>query len=227
MTRPSLTKMAASLGRLCVRGAVWSRTSGAALPLGVRVLCTQPPEQFDVSRYKEQPWEYLNSEEYVERYGARAVWADYRRNHKGSIPPQKTRKTCIRGTKICGNPCPICRDQNLGVDVRNVKLLQQFICPYTGVAYDATRTGVCRKQHKRLVKAIAEAEDIGLLQVSVQHKDITFGDYSQDHGAVTQTPPPPAGPWYSWYEWQQPAEKEIVKLQKLYKPYWKQMKGEQ
>lgn len=74
------------------------------------------------SRYKDTPWEYLESEgtktsvvvlvilyvrfsmnafvlfsfsEYIERYGSRPVWADYRRNHKGGIPPQKTRKTCI------------------------------------------------------------------------------------------------------------------------------------
>lgn len=77
--------------------------------------------------------------EYVERYGSSAVWTGYRRNHKGGIPPQKTRKTCIvpfllhrtdffmlcylsnqnsvfvfqRGDKICGNPCPICRDPNI------------------------------------------------------------------------------------------------------------------
>ncbi|XP_078497829.1 small ribosomal subunit protein mS40 isoform X2 [Lissotriton helveticus] len=47
------------------------------------------------SRYKEKPWEYLTSEEYLETYGERPVWANYRRNHKGGIPPQKTRKTCI------------------------------------------------------------------------------------------------------------------------------------
>lgn len=33
--------------------------------------------------------------EYIERYGTNPVWAGYRRNHKGGIPPQKTRKTCI------------------------------------------------------------------------------------------------------------------------------------
>lgn len=33
--------------------------------------------------------------EYIERYGTNPVWTGYRRNHKGGIPPQKTRKTCI------------------------------------------------------------------------------------------------------------------------------------
>jgi len=28
-------------------------------------------------------------------YGDALVWQPYRRNHKGSIPPEKTRKTCI------------------------------------------------------------------------------------------------------------------------------------
>lgn len=71
------------------------------------------------SRYKDRPWDYLESEgteinksviicsntcisyqlccltEYLERYGTDQVWVGYRRNHKGGIPPQKTRKTCI------------------------------------------------------------------------------------------------------------------------------------
>ncbi|XP_075042724.1 small ribosomal subunit protein mS40 [Mixophyes fleayi] len=224
----SITKMAASLGRLCVtgvRGALWSRTS-AALPLGVRSLTTLP-DQIDVgSQYAERPWDYLTSEEYLERYGQRNVWADYRRNHKGSIPPQKTRKTCIRGGKVCGNPCPICRDQKLGVDHRNAKLLGQFVCPHTGLVYEPTRTGVCMKQQKRLVHAITEAQDSGFLPVMVPHKDVTFGNYTYTHGAVVQTPPAPAGPWYSWYEWQEPSPQEVARLKKLYKPYLKEMMGE-
>lgn len=33
--------------------------------------------------------------EYLDRYGTKPVWEGYRRNHKGAVPPQKTRKTCI------------------------------------------------------------------------------------------------------------------------------------
>ncbi|PWA28342.1 hypothetical protein CCH79_00018897, partial [Gambusia affinis] len=110
-------------------------------------------------RYKQRPWDYLDSEEYVERYGSSAVWTGYRRNHKGGIPPQKTRKTCIRGDKICGNPCPICRDPNIIVHRQNVKLLQQFISPHTGMMYDPTLTGVCMKQQKKLNEAINKARD--------------------------------------------------------------------
>lgn len=31
-----------------------------------------------------------------------------------------------------GNPCPICRDEFLILDYRNVDLLKQFISPYSG-----------------------------------------------------------------------------------------------
>lgn len=83
--------------RFCCRRSCWCRSwfpqSGAALGL---------PEQ----RRQVPAWEpsviTLKSNllvsplpEYTERYGTRPVWADYRRNHKGAIPPQKTRRTCI------------------------------------------------------------------------------------------------------------------------------------
>ncbi|XP_072406269.1 small ribosomal subunit protein mS40 [Chiloscyllium punctatum] len=177
-----------------------------------------------ISRYKECPWEYLQSEEYIERYGKQPVWVDYRRNHKGGIPPQKTRKTCIRGDKISGNPCPICRDPKIQVDHRNVKLLEQFICPHSGTMYHPTRTGVCMKQYKKLTKAIQDAKDHGLLGFQVPYTEINLNDYSGSHGAVGKTPPPPKqeGPWYSWYQWQDPPEKEITRIRKMYKPFLKE-----
>lgn len=39
--------------------------------------------------------------EYLERYRTEPVWSGYRRNHKGGIPPQKTRKTCIVRVSNC------------------------------------------------------------------------------------------------------------------------------
>uniref|UniRef100_A0AAZ3RVR5 Uncharacterized protein n=1 Tax=Oncorhynchus tshawytscha TaxID=74940 RepID=A0AAZ3RVR5_ONCTS len=50
----------------------------------------------DFNCYKDRPWGYLESEEYIEHYGISPVWSNYRRNQKGGIPPQKTRNTCIR-----------------------------------------------------------------------------------------------------------------------------------
>ncbi|XP_030053239.1 small ribosomal subunit protein mS40 [Microcaecilia unicolor] len=179
-----------------------------------------------MSRYKEKPWDYLTSEEYQERYGEQPVWANYRRNHKGGIPPQKTRKMCIRGGKVCGNPCPICRDQKLGLDYRNVKLLEQFISPYSGNILDATRTGVCRKQQKNLTKVIAQAREHGLLPFHIPFMEFQPAeDYVNTHAAVNKTPPAPAlqnqTAWYPWYDWQQPADKEVARLRKMYKPFLK------
>ncbi|XP_066530662.1 28S ribosomal protein S18b, mitochondrial [Hoplias malabaricus] len=179
----------------------------------------------NLSRYKDKPWEYLESEEYIERYGSKPVWAEYRRNHKGGIPPQTTRKTCIRGGKPCGNPCPICRDPNIIIHYQNVNLLQQFISPYTGIVYDPTRTGVCMKQQKLLNKAIETARDHGLISSKLPHVDYSAEDYSNSHGAVGNTPAPPnynpGEPWYSWYGNIEPNEKELARVKKIYKDYLK------
>nr|XP_060615364.1 small ribosomal subunit protein mS40 isoform X1 [Anolis sagrei ordinatus] len=188
------------------------------------------PVGFDTeSRFKDKPWEYLESEEYIERYGSNPVWFGYRRNHKGPIPPQKTRKTCIRGNHVCGNPCPICRDQNLFLDYRNVKLLEQFVCPHTGIIYHPTHTGVCMKKYKQLTKAIEQSRENGLLFFSIPFKDFQHEDFSNQHPAVTKTAPSPAlqnkTAWYEWYEWQQPPEKEMKRIRKIYKDYLKEESG--
>ncbi|XP_015253408.1 PREDICTED: 28S ribosomal protein S18b, mitochondrial [Cyprinodon variegatus] len=176
-----------------------------------------------LERYKDRPWDYLDSEEYAERYGSRAVWTGYRRNHKGGIPPQKTRRTCIRGDKICGHPCPICRDPNIIIHHQNVKLLQQFISPHTGMVYDPTLTGVCMKQQKKLNEAINKARDDGLLPFQIPHVDFSGEDYSNSHDAVGLTPPPPLSsePWYKWYGEITPNEKKVEQVKKTYKAYLK------
>ncbi|XP_044278410.1 28S ribosomal protein S18b, mitochondrial [Varanus komodoensis] len=185
------------------------------------------PAAFETeSRFKEKPWEYLKSEEYIERYGSNPVWFGYRRNHKGQIPPQKTRRTCIRGTRVCGNPCPICRDQHLFLDYRNVQLLEQFVCPHSGIIYHPTRTGICMKKYKQLTKAIEQAREHGLLSFLIPFTSFQNEDYSNQHPAVSKTPPSPAlqskSAWYEWYDWQQPAEKDIKRLRKIYKNFLKE-----
>ncbi|XP_028305455.1 small ribosomal subunit protein mS40 [Gouania willdenowi] len=187
-----------------------------------RSYCQPADQQDEVQlRYKDKPWEYMESEEYIEKYGGEPVWTGYRRNHKGGIPPQKTRKTCIRGDKICGNPCPICRDPNVIINPQNVKLLQQFISPHTGALYDPTRTGVCMKQQKKLAEAIDTARDHGFLPFSIPFVEFTAEDYSNRHDAVGSTPPAPAStePWYYWYKDIIPDETEVAKVTKLYKPF--------
>ncbi|XP_049649006.1 28S ribosomal protein S18b, mitochondrial [Accipiter gentilis] len=183
---------------------------------------TPPPP----SPYQERPWEYLESEEYRITYGNKPVWLGYRRNHKGSIPPQRTRKACLRKGKPVGNPCPICRDRNLHVDFRNVKLLNQFICPHSGVVFHPTHTGVCMKQHKLLTKAIEQAQDHGLLWLQVPYVPVPQDDFSNQHPAVGKTPPAPVlapgHPWYPWYEWQPPPAAAVARIRRLYKDYLKE-----
>ncbi|KAM8985850.1 small ribosomal subunit protein mS40 [Ara ararauna] len=186
-----------------------------------RLCSTQEAAKPPPSPYEERPWEYLESEEYRATYGDQPVWFGYRRNHKGAIPPQRTRKACLRKGRRVGNPCPICRDRNLHVDYRNVKLLDQFICPHSGIVFHPTRTGVCMKQHKLLSKAIAQAQDHGLLWLQVPFVPTPQGDFSNRHPAVGRTPPAPTGPWYPWYEWQQPPAAAIARIRRIYRDYLK------
>ncbi|XP_070841395.1 small ribosomal subunit protein mS40 [Chaetodon trifascialis] len=178
-----------------------------------------------LSHYRDRPWDYMESEEYIERYGTNPVWEGYRRNHKGGIPPQKTRKTCIRGDKICGNPCPICRDPNIIIHHQNVKLLEQFISPHTGTVYDPTRTGVCMKQQKKLNDAINTAQDHGLLPSQILYVEFSGEDFSNSHDAVGSTLRPQSltygDTWYKWYSEIMPAENEVAIVKKKYKAYLK------
>ncbi|CAL8295772.1 unnamed protein product [Merluccius merluccius] len=213
---------------------LWARSGSAFAPrrqsfctaLSIKDATGDTPNQTAV-RYKDTPWDYLESEEYIERYGTNPLWADYRRNHKGGIPPQKTRKTCIasRGDKICGNPCPICRDPNVIIHHQNVKLLQQFINPYSGTVYDPTRTGVCMKQQKVLNEAVNMAKDHGLLPFQIPHVEFLTEDFSNSHDAVGSTPTSKCltsgKPWYIWYGKMVPDEKEVAKVEKIYKAYLK------
>ncbi|KAJ8039426.1 28S ribosomal protein S18b, mitochondrial [Holothuria leucospilota] len=128
--------------------------------------------------------EYLKSDDYKERYQDKPVWANYRRNFKGQVPPSKTRKQCIRGSgddrKVASNACPICRDENLKIDYRNVELLEQFVCSHTWQIYSFIVTGVCQKQYKKLVKAIEKARSYGLMPFEVQKIHYNYDDYYKD-----------------------------------------------
>jgi len=98
------------------------------------------------------------------------IWTNYRRNFKGQFPPQKTRRTCFKGTSVCSNPCPICRlivEKNYELVYTDVGLLSQFVCPHTGMILETIKTGVCQKKQKLLIKAIQEARDKGLLPFTV------------------------------------------------------------
>ncbi|CAI8044859.1 28S ribosomal protein S18b, mitochondrial [Geodia barretti] len=90
------------------------------------------------------------------------IWEGYKRNFKGAIPPKRTRLRCKRGTKLCGNPCPICRNE-IEISYTDHELLEQFLCPHTGQILEASKTGLCRQQQKRLTAAVEKAWENGVL----------------------------------------------------------------
>jgi len=127
----------------------------------------------DRSRYipPELSIKYMESVAYKTAYGDEPVWRHYRRNfkpvHKGR-PPVKTRETCIRqGMVATGSPCPICRDEYLVIDYRNVALLNQFLENYTGKILSPAKTNICQKQWRKLRIALEKAQDHGYLDLDV------------------------------------------------------------
>lgn len=95
-----------------------------------------------------------------------------------TVPPKQTRKTCIRGGFIStGNPCPICRDEYLVLDYRNVKLLQQFISEESGEVLSYRKTGVCQKRHLELLVAVRKAMEHGYLTYDVPFRQYNYEDY--------------------------------------------------
>lgn len=114
---------------------------------------------------------YLQSSAYKTTYGNYPVWKWYRRNYKGQFAPKKTRKTCIRAQVIStGSPCPICRDEYLVLDYRNIELLKQFISEHNGEILSYSYTGLCQRAHNNLLAAIMKAKDYGLLTYDVPYR---------------------------------------------------------
>lgn len=122
--------------------------------------------------------EYMKSDAYKETYQGQPVWKFYRRNYPGPYPPRQTRKTCIRGGVIStGSPCPICRDEYLVVDYRNIELLKQFISDETGSFLNTNVTGICRKKHRQLRVALHKAYDLGLITFDVPIIEYDYSDW--------------------------------------------------
>lgn len=81
----------------------------------------------------EQSIEYIKSPAFRSTYGDKKIWELYRRVHKGQLPKSRTRVSCIKQKVIAtGSPCPVCRDEFLVLDYRNLDLLKMFISPNTG-----------------------------------------------------------------------------------------------
>ena len=121
---------------------------------------------------------YMESDAYRQTYGDHKVWELYRRNFAKGRPFAQTRKTCIRQDMIStGNPCPICRDEYLVVDYRNLKLITQFIDEYSGRVYSTRKTGVCQRQQLNLLVAIEKARELGLLTIDQPFVEYDYSKY--------------------------------------------------
>ncbi|VUZ52050.1 unnamed protein product [Hymenolepis diminuta] len=129
----------------------------------------------------EESLQYLSSPEYQELYRGKPVWFYHRRNYKGHFPPKYPRKSCTRGHKlITSNPCPICRDEYLVIDHKNVELLKQFLHPLSADILEPKVTGLCEAQHKALLLAIEMARDMGTIQMRLPFRLFDYTEYYRD-----------------------------------------------
>lgn len=127
---------------------------------------------------------YMKSAAYKTTYGDEPVWVKYRRNFKGQFIPKRTRETCIiKGMIANGSPCPICRDEYLVLDYRNVDLLKQFIDPHTGQVYDSRKIHLCQKRLLQLDVALKKAKFYGLITYQVPFRNYDYRDYYANYEA--------------------------------------------
>ena len=121
---------------------------------------------------------YMQSDAYKQTYGIDPVWLRYRRNFKGKILPLKNVTKCIKdGVIIRSNPCPICRDEYLVPDYRNIELLKQFVCPYTGRIYTPREVQVCTDKYRIVQSEILKARDYGYLTYDVPFREFDYNQY--------------------------------------------------
>lgn len=124
---------------------------------------------------------YMESEAYKKAYGDFLVWQLFRRNrpYRFDIPGRHIRISCIGddGFIQYGQPCPICRDEYLVLDYRNIKLLKQFIQPATQQVYPARKTNLCQKKHEQLLVEVLKAKDYGTLVYQLPFKQFDYTNY--------------------------------------------------
>lgn len=121
---------------------------------------------------------YMDSDAYKTVYGDLPVWKSYVRNRTNQRLPDYTRDFCAEeGLYTRGNPCPVCRDEYLLLDYRNVKLLKQFINDHTGEVEPVLKTSLCQAQLRNLRVALRKAYDLGLMTYEVPFRAYDYRDY--------------------------------------------------
>lgn len=130
-------------------------------------------EKGDKKKRTEEDWleiiKKLPSKKEKAAQSEKPIWKSYRRNYKGHFKPKRTRANCLRTRNPKhwhGNWCPLCLIQTRqypSVTYKDVKILKQFICPHSGQTLTTYVTGLCIRQQKVLLAAIAKAKDYGYL----------------------------------------------------------------
>lgn len=125
---------------------------------------------------------YMESEAYKKTYQDHLVWKIYRRNHKAEFPSENTRPNCVNqdGFLDTSYPCPICRDEYLVLHEDNVKLLSQFIDPFTGEVVSRRKHGLCLKQYRNLIISIIKARDLGNLTHKIPDRLYDYKEYYEE-----------------------------------------------
>ncbi|RWS02408.1 28S ribosomal protein S18b-like protein [Dinothrombium tinctorium] len=137
---------------------------------------------------------YMESETYKQNYGNYKVWELYRRNHWGQqhSPPFLTRVTCIGedGYVKGSSPCALCRDRFLVPHYKNVKLLMQFISPWTGEVIEPRKTNLCQMKQEELLVAIYLAKEYGTISFHIPMKKFDYKLYYDESelSAIEQLP---------------------------------------
>ncbi|CAF0836380.1 unnamed protein product [Rotaria sordida] len=121
---------------------------------------------------------YMESDAYKTVYGNEPVWKNYVRNRINQRFPHYTRDFCVEeGVYIRGNPCPVCRDEYLLLDYRNIKLLKQFVHDHTGEIEPVLKTSICQAQLRNLRVALCKAYDLGLMTYEIPFRAYDYRDY--------------------------------------------------
>jgi len=143
--------------------------------------------QIRVRHTLEQMMRYMQSDTYARTYSGLPVSLWYRRNYPGSplFWPQPA-KRCIGTdyTYITNNSCPICRDEYLWFDFRNVPLLRQFMAPGTLRRQPWHVTGLCEEQYARLKVELMKAIDAGYITFAVPFRNYRYENYYADWKAA-------------------------------------------
>ncbi|CAG0889614.1 unnamed protein product [Cyprideis torosa] len=66
--------------------------------------------------------------------------------------------------------CILCRHK-VPVDYKNVRLLAQFISPYTGFLYKRNITRLCTKQQERVEREVRKARQAGLMAIALKEPE--------------------------------------------------------